>query len=103
MKRVTSLVKAMIDELGDVKAQVAELTAKETTLKNRLIGLVGENEQAEGDRFRVAIVTTDRRQLDMEAVRAKLSPQFLAAHTLVTPVTRVEVKARRRDQVVGAS
>jgi hypothetical protein len=37
---------------------------------------------------------SEREQFDMEAVRAKLTPQFVAAHTKHTTVTAVRVTAR---------
>lgn len=39
--------------------------------------------------------TSEPSTLDMDAVRAKLSPQFIAAHTTVNTVTCVRVVARK--------
>ena len=81
-----------IDRLGVVKAQIAALKREEDELKTVLI----ENGPGayEGDLYRCTVSQTDRETLDMEAVRAKLSPQFIRAHTNVTPVTMVRVVAR---------
>ena len=48
----------------------------------------------EGELFRLSISETDRETLDMKAVRAHLSRQFIAAHTNVTPVRTLKVSAR---------
>ena len=81
-----------IDRLGNVKAQIASLKREEEELKAVLI------EQGpgayEGDTWRATVSEAERETLDMEAVRAKLSAQFVRAHTIVTPVTTVRVVAR---------
>ena len=86
----------LADDLGFLKAKIAELTSQEKALKEKLIAskCTGVN----GDVFRVTISTSERESLDMKAVREKLSPQFIAAHTSVTEVTTVKVVARVRDQ-----
>lgn len=84
----------LVDKLGQIKARVAELTADEKLLKDMIIEY-GEKE-IEGDKFRVTVSTSERNSLDMEAVRGKLSPQFIAAHTTTTEVTTVRVVARTR-------
>jgi hypothetical protein len=81
-----------IDALGEIKAQIAALEIREKALKANLADL--EPGAYEGELFRVSISQTDRETLDMKAVRAKLSPQFIAAHTNVTPVRTVKVSAR---------
>lgn len=48
----------------------------------------------EGILFKATIVTQFRETLDMKAVREYLSPQFISAHTKVTPVTSVKVTSR---------
>ena len=81
-----------IDRLGVVKAQLAALKREEDELKAVLI------EQGpgayEGDLYRVTVSASERETLDMEAVRAHLSRQFIAAHTNVTPVVTVRCTAR---------
>ena len=46
---------------------------------------------------RIDVSETDRETLDMKAVRAKLSPQFITAHTNVTKVRALRVSARNGD------
>ena len=85
----------LVDALGAIKADIATLTAREKILKDKLIAL-GES-AIDGELFRATISTTERETLDMSAVRAKLSPQFMAAHTNIATVTTVRVVARIRD------
>ena len=90
-----------IDRLGVVKAQLAALKREEDELKAVLV------EQGpgayEGDLYRVTVSQADRETLDMDAVREKLSPQFIRAHTNVTLVTTVRCTARTgKVKVVAA-
>jgi hypothetical protein len=48
----------------------------------------------EGQLYCVTVTIAERNTLDMEAVRAKLSRQFIAANTRTTEVTTVKVTAR---------
>ncbi len=90
-----------IDELGRLQAIVAGYTAREKLLK-AYVADCGAGAY-EGDLFRATVSVYDQHRLDMEAVRAKLSPQFIAAHTTVTPVTKVQVKARNDINVIIAA
>lgn len=83
---------ATIDALGELKAQIAALEIKEKALKADLAALGAG--AYEGELFRVSVSITNRETLDMKAVREKLSPQFIAAHTNVTEVRTVKVSAR---------
>lgn len=85
----------LVDTLGAIKAEIAELTAREKVLKDKLIAL-GET-AIDGELFRATISTSERATLDMDAVRAKLSPQFITAHTNISTVTAVRVVARIRN------
>lgn len=81
-----------IDALGALKAQIAELQVQERALKAALDDLAPG--AYEGNTFRVSISDSVRATLDMDAVRAKLSPQFIAAHTRETEVRTIKVSAR---------
>jgi hypothetical protein len=81
-----------VDALGAVKAEMAALAEREKALKAALIEM-GDGEY-DGVMFRATVSTAERRTLDMKAVREKLSPQFIAAHTNVAEVTTVRVVAR---------
>lgn len=88
-----------IDQLGLIKAQLAGLKAQEEALRAVLI------EQGpgayEGELFRVTVSESERSTLDMAAVRAKLSRQFIQANTTVTPVVTVKVTARTNVRLVA--
>jgi hypothetical protein len=91
-KTVTKLAIHPIDELGVLQAQIAELRVREEEIKSEL---KAQGDGAyEGDLYRVTVSTTNRETLDMKAVREKLSPQFISAHTNVTPVVTVRCVAR---------
>ena len=81
-----------IDRLGVLKAQLAELQREEKELK----AIVAEHGVGayEGEMFRATVSAFDRESLDMDAVREKLSPQFIRAHTRLTPVVQVRVTTR---------
>jgi len=81
------------DRLGEIKAQIADLEKIEKKLKEDLVATgikVGE-----GSLFRVTVTTGTRESLDMEAVKEKLSPQFIRANTKTTEYTTVRVSARK--------
>ena len=86
---------ATIDALGELKAQIAALELKEKELKKALGDL--KPGAYEGELFRLSISETERENLDMKAVREKLSPQWMRAHTNVTNVRTLRVSARNGD------
>jgi hypothetical protein len=88
---MTNLTK-IIDDLGILKAQIAELELQEKALKAALADLPAG--AYEGDVFRLSVSESERETLDMAAVREHLSRQFIAAHTRVTPVRTLKVAAR---------
>ena len=81
-----------IDTLGHLLAQIADLTKRADAIKSSLREL-GDGAY-EGELFRVSVSTSQRETLDMKAVREKLSPQFIRAHTNVTDVVTVKCAAR---------
>jgi len=88
-----------IDALGHIKAQIADLKAQEEALRAVLV------EQGpgayEGELFRATVSESERAVLDMAAVRAKLSQQFIRAHTSYTEVTTVRVAARSNARLAA--
>ena len=84
----------IVDELGALKAKISELSKQEEALKEQLKA-AGDNEY-DGALFRATVSSYVQEKLDMDAVRAKLSPQFIAAHTRQVPCTKVSVVARVR-------
>jgi len=89
----------LIDDLGSLKAQIAELLIREKQLKASLDELAPG--AYEGEQFRLSISETVRETLDMEAVREKLSPQFIRAHTRETPVRTLKVVARNGKKLAA--
>lgn len=85
---------AIVDELGTLKAAIAELTEKEKELKT-IVAASGYAE-FDGDLFRATVSLSERVTLDSEKVRALLSPSQIAACSRVTEVTAVRVSARKR-------
>ena len=89
---MTSNLTKIIDDLGTLKARIADLEAQEKALKQALADL--SPGAYEGDLFRLSISESERETLDMKAVREHLSRQFIQAHTNVTPVRTLRVVAR---------
>lgn len=86
-------LQTLVDDLGRLQAQIAELSAKEKAIKAALIAAgVGAYE---GELFRASVSASERETLDMKAVREKLTPQFMRAHTKVTQVNTVRVSAKK--------
>lgn len=83
----------LVDQLGFIKAEIAHLQDQEKALKEQIIAQ--GNGTQHGKMFDVNVYESARETLDMEAVRAKLSPQFMRAHTNVTTFTTVRVTARK--------
>ena len=88
-------LKAAVDELGSLKAAIAELTDKERDLKT-LIASSGYAE-LDGDLFRATVSLTERTTLESEKVRALLSPAQIAACSKTTEGLRVAVTSRTRS------
>jgi len=89
----------IIDDLGTLKARIADLEAQEKALKQALIDLPAG--AYEGETFRLSISESERETLDMKAVREHLSRQFIAAHTNVTAVRTLRVAARTGQKVAA--
>jgi len=88
-----------IDRLGHIKAQLADLKAEEQALRDVLV----ENGPGayEGELFRATVSASERATLDMAAVRAKLSRQFIACHTNITEVVTVRIVARTNGRLAA--
>lgn len=91
---MTNELKAIVDELGALKAAIAELTEKEKELKTT-IAASGYGE-IEGELFRATITPSERVTLDSEKVRAILSPAQIKACSRTTEILTVKVGARKR-------
>jgi hypothetical protein len=82
----------IIDTLGLIRKEIEKLEIKESKVRDKVIARYGEG-YFEGDNFSAAIIVADRGNLDMKAVRAKLSPRFIKAHTTIQEVTTVRTAA----------
>lgn len=87
----------LIDEVGTLQAKVADLTSRIDEIKATLKELGAG--AYEGELFRVTISTAARSNLDLDAVRKKLSRQFILAHTKESLVTSVKVTARTGKEI----
>jgi hypothetical protein len=91
-KTSTTNLSKTIDTLGELNAQIAELQTKAKAIKDSLGDL--KPGAYEGDLFRLTLSQSIRETLDMDAVREKLSPQFITAHTRQTEVRTFKLGAR---------
>jgi hypothetical protein len=90
-----------IDQLGVLNAEIAKLEAAADALKAILVE-VGPGKY-QGERYAVTVTKpTTRDVLDMEAVRAHLSVQFITAHTTQSPVKASVRVSVRKDVAVAA-
>lgn len=97
MNMTSKQIAETVDALGAIKAQIAPLAEHERALKDKLIVLgVGSYD---GQLFAASVSIIEREKLDLDACRAKLSPQFLAAHTSTTISPMVRVSARKSAPV----
>lgn len=86
-----------VDDLGILAAQMTALEAKAKAIKAKLIA--SGRESINGNFYRATVSKYDQTRLDMDAVRAKLTPQFIARHSQTAEVTKVLVKALSPDLV----
>jgi hypothetical protein len=84
----------IVDQLGALKAQIADLTK----LEKALIDQIKSSGYAEidGDLFRAAIVWTERVTLNADRVREVLSPDDVAYCEQKAEVMSVRVSARKK-------
>jgi len=81
-----------VDQLGDLNAQIADLTHKAASIKDALIksGLP----EVEGKKYRAVISHKEVKRLDAAKARTFLSPQQLRACTKIGETTSVSVYDR---------
>ena len=85
----------LADELGFIRAQMADLKDRETNIRETFIeaGITA----MEGETFRAVLVESLRTTINWKAVAAKLKPsrQLVTSHTTEKEVTSIRVNARR--------
>jgi hypothetical protein len=82
-----------VDSIGALKAQIAPLEKALKALQDKLKAL-GDG-RYEGSLYDATVYSGTRETLDQDAVRAKLSPQFIVAHTKVTETVTLKVTAKQ--------
>lgn len=83
---------ALVDKLGELKAQIATLCSEEKAIKEQLIDT--RLPSIDGDLFRASISSHERASLDSEMVKMFLTPAQLLQCTKICEVTTVRVNAR---------
>ncbi len=88
-------VTGLADELGTIRAQMADLKDREREIRNTLIEAGVKT--LEDDTFRALVVESMRTLIDWKAIAAKLEPsrQLVTAHTEEKEVIPIRVSARR--------
>ena len=87
------MIVELVDKIGLLKATLApQLQQLEDDLKR--LKAQGVNVY-EGKLFEVNVFDSERNTLDMDAVREKLSPQFISAHTKTAVVRTAKVQSRK--------
>jgi hypothetical protein len=83
-----------VDKIGALKAALAPQLKELKRLEGVLKDVYGVG-RYQGDLFEANVFAGERNSLDMDAVRAKLTPQFIRAHTTTTETITVKVTARQ--------
>lgn len=87
-----------VDELGDLLSRIADLELEAQDIKVWLKQIHGDGNY-EGQLFRATVSTYDQDRLNMDAVKKKLSPQFIRANTETKEITKVVVKSKNAVNV----
>lgn len=82
----------LADHYGAVKAEMAAL---EKQLKAYGDEMKARGGRFEGERYDATVTTFTQERLDIQAAKAKLSAQFLRAHTHESEVTQIRVTAKQ--------
>lgn len=83
----------LVDQIGALRAKIAPYKEQLEELNVKLIAQ-GEG-RYQGARYDAMVSIFDQHRLDMKAARAKLSPQFIAAHTKTIRIEKVQTYARK--------
>ena len=86
----------LVDELGTIKAQIAELKAKEALLAEGVKKLIlkGGSNAAEGILFRATLSATVRASIDTKRLREEQA-EIALQYTVEAPVETLRVCARK--------
>lgn len=83
-----------VDDLGALKARIADLVKQENALKALIAG--SGYAELDGFSFRATVSLSERSTLNSERVKALLSPAQIVACTQTAEVTAVRIVARKR-------
>ena len=78
---------ALADAYGDLSAEIRGLELRRDALKAALLDRADNAPEVIGDRFKVAISTTTRWNLDLAAVRERLGEAWCSRHSKLARVT----------------
>ena len=84
---------ALVDELGLVKAQIAELENRETTIKDALIN--GGRDKYAGTFYDVSVSRSERETIDSKRLRADLGEDIVKDYLKTSTVVTVRVVAKK--------
>jgi hypothetical protein len=95
MKKVAKKLVGLADELGNIRAEMADLKNREEAIREIFIN--AKVDSLEDEIFRAKVVHSMRTSIDWKAVAAKLEPsrQLVTAHTSEKEVISIRVNARR--------
>lgn len=85
-------VSELVDDLGAVRAEMAELESRDKALREELIRR--QVTEASGRLYRMAIVAATRSTLDAKGIRREMGDTWCEAHTRQTITTSVRVTLR---------
>lgn len=83
----------LVDELGQVKAEAADIKSREDAIKEALIA-AGVTE-AEGDLFRATVTEATRWTVDSDRVKTEMGEAWYQARCKIGKTVTVRVSARR--------
>jgi hypothetical protein len=97
MNTVNDNFKGLADDLGLVRAQMADLKVREEKIRAAIIA-TGEP-IIEADLFRAVLITQNRTQIDWQAIAKKLKPsrQLIKAYTERKEVIQIKTSSRQGD------
>jgi hypothetical protein len=94
MTTISTELALAVDDLGILKARIADLVKQENALK-ALIAASGYAE-LDGALFRATVSLSERATLNSERVKGFLTPAQIVACTQTAEVTSVRIVARKR-------
>lgn len=95
---MTAVTAQLVDKLGKLKAQIAELHEEEKGLCKLLVDTSKANGQTNftGKLYDATVISSSKTTLDMVVIRGILTEGFLKQHSKNTPYYSVKVTARKK-------